>query len=164
MKKLFPFIITLVFIFSKASAQAPQLYAELGGPSLAGINFDTRFSKKENGFGGRIGIGGYTFDGSGMLTVPVGLNYLIGKAESKKFFEIGLNITYINSSQKVTTSPSTESQSDFSNTYGTITLGYRYQPIGKGVTFRFSVNPLFSFKNSVFMPFYGGISVGYKFK
>ena len=50
MKKLLSIISLLFVTVSSANAQAPQLYAELGGPSVAGINFDTRFSKKENGF------------------------------------------------------------------------------------------------------------------
>jgi hypothetical protein len=161
MKKLFPSIIALLFICSETSAQAPQLYAELGGPSLAGINFDTRFSKKESGFGGRIGIGGVSIDGSGLLMVPVGLNYLIGKPETKNFFELGLNLTYVSASES---GSEADPDNNMADTWGSFTFGYRYQPKGQGVTFRASINPFFSFKNSVFMPFYGGISVGYKFK
>jgi hypothetical protein len=161
MKKLFPSIIALLIIGSETSAQAPQLYAELGGPSLAGINFDTRFSKKENGFGGRIGIGGFSIDGSSLLMVPFGVNYLIGKPETKNFFEVGANLTYVSASDN---GSEADPDNNMADTWGSLTLGYRHQPIGKGVTFRISVNPFFSFKNSVFWPLYGGISVGYKFK
>jgi len=82
-------IILILISASYSHAQAPQVYAELGGPSVAGINFDSRFSKKENGIGGRIGFGGFSIDGSGVLFIPVGINYLIGKPESKNYLELG---------------------------------------------------------------------------
>jgi hypothetical protein len=44
MKKIISGIILILLSTSDTKAQAPQLYAELGGPSVAGINFDTRFS------------------------------------------------------------------------------------------------------------------------
>ena len=95
MKKILAAIILILLTTSDTNAQAPQLYAELGGPSVAGINFDTRFAKKENGIGGRVGIGGFSIDGDGLLFIPVGINYLVGKPDSKNFLELGLNLTYV---------------------------------------------------------------------
>ena len=161
MKKIITGIILILIAASNSNAQAPQLYAELGGPSVAGINFDTRFSKKENGIGGRIGFGGFSIDGSGVFFIPVGINYLIGKPESKNYFELGANLTYVSA---IDNGQEADSDNNLADTWGSLTFGYRYQPKGPGVTFRASVNPVFAFKNGVLWPFYGGVSVGYKFK
>ncbi len=159
-KSLFITLIAIVFACT-SFAQAPQIYAELGGPSVAGLNFDSRFTKKEGGFGGRIGIGGFAIDGTGLLFLPVGLNYLIGKKGTKHYLEVGVNVTYVHATYD---GDSVDPDNNISNTFGTLTLGYRYQPIGSGVTFRASVNPIIAFKEGVFWPIYGGFSVGYKFK
>ena len=161
MKKLFFTTLIPFLFFTMSFAQAPQIYAELGGPSVAGLNFDSRFSKKEGGFGGRIGIGGFAIDGTGLLFIPVGINYLIGKAGTKNYLEVGANVTYVKANYD---GQSVDPDNNISNTFGTLTLGYRYQPIGSGVTFRASVNPIIAFKEGVFWPFYGGFSVGYKIK
>ena len=161
MKKVFTNIILMFIVVNSSIAQAPQLYAELGGPSVAGLNFDTRFSKKENGIGGRIGFGGFLIDRSGLLFIPVGINYLVGKPDSKNFLELGLNLSYVSATEN---GDEADTDNNLSDTWGSLTLGYRYQPIGPGVTFRASVNPFFAFKNGVFWPLYGGVSIGYKFK
>ncbi len=161
MKKLTFATLFVILISSSAIAQAPQLYAELGGPSLAGLNFDSRFTKSEKGIGGRIGIGGFSIDGTGLLFVPAGLNYLVGKDGTKNFLELGAGVTYV---KATVDGESADPDNNLSNTFGHLTLGYRYQPIGSGVTFRVSINPIIAFKEGVFWPFYGGFSVGYKFK
>lgn len=161
MKKILTIAVVMLVVASNSIAQAPQLFAELGGPSVAGLNFDTRFSKKDNGIGGRIGFGGFSIDGSGVLFVPVGINYLVGKPESKNFLELGVNLTYVSATDE---GEEADTDNNLADTWGSLTLGYRYQPKGSGVTFRASVNPVISFKNEVLWPFYGGISVGYKFK
>lgn len=161
MKKILSAIILILISVSESLAQAPQLYAELGGPSVAGINFDTRFSKKENGLGGRIGFGGFVIDGTGVLFIPAGINYLVGKPDAKNFLELGINLTYVSATES---GQEADRNNNLADTWGSLTFGYRYQPKGSGVTFRASVNPFFAFKNEVFWPFYGGISVGYKFK
>ena len=63
-----------------------------------------RFSQNEDGFGGRIGVGGFSLsDGFGsrasIFTIPVGLNYLLGK-DGKNYFEIGAGFTYLGGSSK----------------------------------------------------------------
>lgn len=161
MKKILTLAFLMLAVAGNSFAQAPQLYAELGGPSVAGLNFDTRFSKKENGIGGRIGFGGFLIDGSGLLFVPVGINYLVGKPETKNFFELGVNLTYVSATEN---GNEADKDNNLADTWGSLTFGYRHQPQGQGVTFRVSVNPFFAFKNNVLWPLYGGVSVGYKFK
>jgi hypothetical protein len=144
---------------SAQNTRAQNVYVELGGPGLLfSANYDTRFSQHRDGLGGRIGLGFIETGGASVVTVPVQLNYLLGKKD--KYFEIGLGATYA----------SFNSGSDFfsngskpltaSTVLGTMTFGYRYQPVDGGFNFRASFNPIFYSSN--FVPF-GGVSVGYTF-
>jgi hypothetical protein len=121
MKKILTGIMIILITTNNSNAQAPQLYAELGGPSVAGINFDSRFSKKENGIGGRLGIGGFFIGGDGLLFIPVGVNYLVGKPDAKNFLELGVNLTYVSA-----TSGGEEADTDnnLADTWGSFTFGY----------------------------------------
>jgi hypothetical protein len=149
MKKIVSlFIFTLMV--TGAYSQAKSIYAELGGPGLASINFDTRFSKKEDGLGGRIGIGGLSIDGEGAVFVPIGLNYILGK-DSRNYFEMGAGVTPVIGT----------GSGDFAETFGHILFGYRMQPKDGGFTFRAFINPVFG--NGFFVPYYGGVSFGSKF-
>ena len=51
MKKIITSIFLILIAANYSHAQAPQVYAEAGGPSIIGINFDSRFSKKDDGIG-----------------------------------------------------------------------------------------------------------------
>jgi hypothetical protein len=152
MKKIFITLFTVI-AFAKIST-AQVVYFELGGPGLASFNFDTRFSKGANdGFGGRVGIGGFSIDGSGIVFVPVGVNYLIGK-DSRNYFELGGGVTPVFSTGNLV-------GDNFSSTFGHLIFGYRMQPKEGGFTFRAFVNPVFG--KGFFIPYYGGVSFGYKF-
>ena len=161
MKKLTFVTLLVVLLSSSAIAQAPQLYAELGGPGVASLNFDSRFAKKESGIGGRVGFGGFAIEGTSILFVPLGINYLIGKEGTKNFFELGAGATIVTASDN---GIDNTGEDRFTSTFGHLTFGYRYQPVGSGVTFRVAINPLISFESAGFWPLYGGVSVGYKFK
>lgn len=139
--------------FAKAQKPAMSIYGELGGPGLASINFDTRFEAKNGGIGGRIGIGGFSIDGTGALFVPIQVNYLIGK-DDKNFFEVGGGVTYVNENDN-------SIDGNFSSTFGHLWMGYRLQPKTEGVIFRAGICPIFG--NGFFVPYYFGLSVGYKF-
>lgn len=138
---------------ANAQTGAKSVYVELGGPGLAAFNFDTRFSNKQDGIGGRIGFGGFSVDGEGAVFVPIGLNYLIGK-DQKNYFELGAGVTPIFGVSK-------SSDETFSSTFGHILFGYRLQPKDGGFTFRAFVSPVFG--EGFFVPYYGGVSFGYKF-
>jgi hypothetical protein len=138
---------------ANAQTAAKSVYVELGGPGLAAFNFDTRFGKKQDGIGGRIGFGGFSVDGEGAVFVPIGLNYLIGK-DQKNYFELGAGVTPIFGVSK-------SSDETFSSTFGHILFGYRLQPKDGGFTFRAFVSPVFG--EGFFVPYYGGVSFGYKF-
>jgi hypothetical protein len=164
MKKIILFTLVLVCLalinITYGQSAAKAVYAEIGGPGIASANFDSRFSKKEDGIGGRVGIGGFSLsDGEGshvgIVTVPVGLNYLIGK-DRKNYFELGVGFTYVGVTSK------DEYESDnFSSSFGNITLGYRLAPERGGFFFKAEITPVFG--KGFFIPYYGGIGFGYKF-
>jgi hypothetical protein len=134
------------------SQVAQCFFAELGGPGLASINYDTRLTKKDDGIGLRLGLGGLSVDYESVILVPIGVNYLLGN-DKKHYFELGANITIA--------SASNGSSGTFTSSFGTLNMGYRLQPLAGGFMFRASINPIFT--NSGFFPFYAGISFGYKF-
>ena len=95
-------------------------------------------------------------DGSekfGVVFVPVGVNYLIGK-DSRNYFELGGGVTFVSSSDSY-------SNENFNSTFGHLNFGYRLQPVKGGFFFRATMNPIFG--KGFFLPAYGGLSFGYKF-
>ena len=92
MKKAFLVLAIALGLTQIVSAQAKSAYFELGGPGLASVNFDSRFTKSEAGIGGRIGIGGFSIDDASIIFVPIGINYLLGK-DNKNYFEVGGGVT-----------------------------------------------------------------------
>jgi hypothetical protein len=159
--KKFLLVLTLTGITYAALPQkaAKSVYLEVLGPSGLAINYDTRFSKKQNGIGGRLGIGIIPFDDDGsdsratVVTLPVGINYLFGKGK-KNYFEAGAGFTGVFTSFE-------EDDEKLTSSFGHVLLGYRYQPLQKGFTFRVFLSPVFDSER--FIPYYGGVSFGYKF-
>jgi len=160
-KKIVTVIIGLIAL-TTVHSQAKSVYFELGGPGLASFNFDMRFGHKEDGFGGRVGIGGFSIssdDGSGgkdkvgVVFIPIGVNYLLGK-DGKNYFELGGGVTPVIAS-------SSFNDENFSTTFGHLLFGYRMQPQNGGFTFRAFISPVFG--SGFFIPYYGGVSFGYKF-
>jgi len=143
--------------------RAQNVYVELGGAGLFfSANYDARFSKRKDGFGGRIGFGFVSDNGDSFTSIPVQLNYLAGK--HGKYFEVGAGAVYVyykndyNHTADVIYFHALHGGS--STVIGTMTFGYRYQPVEGGFSFRGTFNPLFN--ASSFYP-YGGISFGYTF-
>jgi hypothetical protein len=136
--------------------RAQNIFIELAGQGLLfTANYDTRFDKRRDGLGARAGIGFVAADGNSLLTVPLSLNYLLGKGN--KFFELGLGATYIGLKGN---------QDGFfddneSNIIGTMAFMYRYQPEYRGFSFRGGLTPVFN--SDFFMPYYFGLSLGYTF-
>lgn len=156
MKKILALlVITSTFVnvmYGQKAAKAA--YAEIGGPGLASINFDSRFAKKEDGFGGRVGIGGFSVEGTSVVTVPIGLNYIVGK-DGKNYFEFGAGFTYLSAKNR------DFSSDNFSSSFGNLTLGYRMAPENGGFFFKAEITPVFG--NGFFVPYWAGIGFGYKF-
>jgi hypothetical protein len=138
---------TAIFLLSTYSnlcnAQAKSVYFELGGPGLASVNYDMRFQKTEGGFGGRIGVGGFSISDGGdkvsAIFLPIGVNYLIGKDE-KNYFEIGGGFTPVFLSSRASSSTSSD---NFTSSFGHLNFGYRLQPKNGGFLFRAGIVPIF---------------------
>lgn len=153
MKKLMLIFTLALASYHVANAQSAQsVYFELGGPGVASFNYDTRFTGRNDGIGGRIGIGGYSIDNEGVVFLPIGINYLLGK-DSRHYFEIGGGATPVFGD--------TGGDGTFSEIFGHLVFGYRLQPINGGFTFRAFLCPIFGQGN--FIPYYVGLSFGYKF-
>ena len=149
-------IVMLLFSTNlKAQTAAKAVYVEIGGPGLASINYDMRFQKKEDGLGFRVGLGGFVLLGESAVTVPFGLTYLLGKDE-RNYFELGAGVTLVSYKGILN-----ESSGNFNSTFGHFYFGYRMQPKKGGFLFRAGIVPVVD-KNG-FMPYFAGISFGYKF-
>ena len=137
------------------SASASQVYLELGGSGLVyTLNFDTRFSKIENGLGFRVGIGGAGGSGDSYIAIPAQLNYLLG--ENGKYLELGAGATYFSAKSDFFFEEETST-----SVIGNAVVGFRSQPFGKkGITWRVAFTPFIY--GGGFMP-YGGASIGFRF-
>jgi len=136
--------------------RAQNIFVELGGQGLTfTANYDSRFSNKRDGLGGRAGIGYLAIDDEKLMTVPLSLNYLLGKGN--KFFEIGLGATFLSTSGN----SGGIFDEDDGNVIGTMSFFYRVQPQDGGFSFRAGLSPVFN--KNYFIPYYGGLSFGYTF-
>lgn len=139
------------------SSRAQNVFVEVGGQGLLfTANYDTRFGNRRDGIGGRVGIGYISIDGNNATTVPLSLNYLLGKGN--KFFEIGLGATVLATSGDEN---SFFFEDNNSNVIGTMSFSYRLQPVDGGFSFRVGLTPVFN--QDFFVPYYGGLSLGYTF-
>jgi hypothetical protein len=147
---------------SVLNRSSKAVFLEIGGPGIFfSANYDTRFAPKPDGFGARLGLGYIYADNADFITVPVQINYLLGKRNS--FLELGLGGTFLSFNNKNTSSSFSFVNNAKHNAIvlGTSTIGYRYQPVKGGFNFRAGVNPLFD--SSTFVLF-AGLSFGYCFR
>jgi hypothetical protein len=163
-KTILAVVITLCALTQIQAQKTSSIFVELAGPGLASVNYDMRFGKQQNGFGFRAGIGGFKVEESSVFTIPVALNYLLGK-DQRNYFELGIGATYASYKDTYSFDPSLNER--FSEVFGHLNFGYRLAPKDGGFMFRAAINPLFGskelFGDGGFNPFYGGIGFGYKF-
>jgi hypothetical protein len=134
-----------------------NIFLELGGPSsLLSLNFDTRFKEERYVWGVRIGAGFLPDGTQRQFSVPAQLNYLFGK--ERHFFEAGAGATYFHTN--IAGSTWGIDSDEGSSIFGTLSAGYRYQPITKGITLRAGATSLFGSFLPGIIPH---ISVGYAF-
>lgn len=147
MKTPILFLFFLLSYVEQISAQRNhQVYLEMFGSSLGtSINYDVRFTNRENGFGLRIGISRKVF--------PFHLNYVIGAKSSKLECGLGTSI-YFSSRSKYDFIPSG-------------TLMYRYNPNKIPISLRIGIAPNFvPFSDRLptwLLWIIPGISLGYRF-
>ena len=157
MKKIIVILFVSLALLNVTYGQtaAKAAYVEIGGPGLLSANFDMRFTNKENGIGFRVGVGAFSISGISVFTVPLGLNYLIGKKNN--FFEIGAGYTYMNANATLKSK-----SKNFNTSFGNATIGYRYAPAKGGFFFKAELTPIFG--SGFTIPYFGGLGFGYKFK
>jgi len=141
-----------------SQAKAKSYYLQIGGAGLAiSANYDTRFNEERNGWGYTVGIGGFSAEGNSVITVPFQVNYLIG--EHASMLQVGGGATFLHSTGNNT--GKTWSFDKITGFVATGSLGYRYQPEQKGISFKVEFVPIMY--NEGIIPA-GGISIGYTFK
>lgn len=149
-----------------------------GAQNTIGVNYDARI-RGNYGLGYRVGVGYGYADNSGLfdqkingIGIPLELNYLLGKSNSKLEFGFGTSLGFYNIKETTwyyyqPVPSETEGRSEqytSSNTrfgyfmFGNI--GYRYQR-EHGFIFRIGITPSFNFgdkyglKRAVFYPYIG---------
>jgi len=124
-------------------------YTELGGAGvIMSANFDGRFiAQSRLGLGYRIGAGFGVgrFDRGDdygvrrtYYTIPVGLNYVLGKPNKSSTFEVGGTVTYL--TRKV--SLYNYDVYKLGNFIGMLSFMYRMMPVDGGFTFRAGFTPI----------------------
>ena len=170
MKKIF--LLLFVFCSLKIIAQktTKAVFLEIGGIGTVSINYDMRI-KKQDGFGFRVGYGrgelaksitiaGVEIKGTTVQhKFPFQLNYLT-YIKNKRYFEAGAGYTFTRYT-KTTGSYIGDDKKRLQADYMSFTLGYRLQPKDKGFLFR--ANLSFIFGRQLALPYFPGVSVGYKF-
>jgi hypothetical protein len=102
----------------------------------------------------RVGMGAVFTNGSGLVSIPVGLNYLAGR--KGKYLEVGGGITYLTAASDGITNGG--------GVLGFATFGYRRQPYKqKDITWRLAFDPLLVFNDKFSLIPYFGFSLGYRF-
>lgn len=125
----------------------PQaFYAELGGNGvILSANYDRRFNKTAGGLGFRIGLGNSFDSYTTFTTLPVGINYLLGKRGH--YFEAGIGGTLLllgDSKDDLWSIGGADIDQNKSTLFATvINMGYRRQPVTGGFNFRGGVSPFF---------------------
>ena len=150
-----------------ATAQTRNISAEvLGASQLAGISYDARFAGN-SGFGYRVGLG-YGLGIQSLLffgkqdvhgvSVPVEINYLLGKKRSHLELGFGMNNglyrVHVKTSAIIATGEDGNTYEipaidEVNYTWGYFffgDIGYRFQP-ENGFTFRIGLSPSFSFNS-----------------
>lgn len=156
-------IILISPVVSLAQRSAKNVYVELGGITIAAI-YDTRISNSNKGLGARAGLGLVIDRHSARYVLPVGLNYLAGSR--KNFLELGAGVMYVYFREASRDSWFNFTKENFLLPYGWI--GYKYQPLQKGFTFRaglcqywqdLNLEPILGITN-----LYPSLSLGYSFQ
>lgn len=163
MKTLGIFCVLGFVWLSEADAQQSRIhnvYAEGFGPSIVyTLNYDTRFKSTHNGLGMRAGIGFWTETPENFhrIAIPLQLNYLFGKR--RHLFELGAGPTLMHSGGGG--GPWDIVEKEGVTLVGTLSAGYRFQPVVQGINARIGATLLYA--NTGFPGVIPGFSLGYTF-
>jgi hypothetical protein len=124
------------------------LYVELGGPGLIySLNYDRAIGP----IGARIGIEYWSLSASAggssssvtWLNFPISVSYL-GIGSLKHMFEVGagVDISYFSAGASILGASGGSGSASAVTAWGTIILGYRYQPPDGGFFLRAGIDPL----------------------
>jgi hypothetical protein len=150
------------------NVQGRVFYAELGGPGVvSSINFDSRVKAgQRRGLGYRAGVGfglqileqdDYTTQVRTFYTIPVGLNYVLGKENSAHTFEVGAGTSFL--TRKVSLYYySVKTPGHF---IGHLSFMYRIVPVDGGFSFRTGFTPIIGTSGDLFPMV--AVSFGYSF-
>ncbi len=167
------FVITTAISFSQENGyptHSSQIMIEYSGPGGQwSLQFESRFKKQTDGSGYTIGFGSAPYDleetcnEGGFLTIPLGLNYLVGKRDHKLEVGGGMVLKLFGAGTKVWCPEIDDNFYENGNpVYFYCLLGYRYQPAFKRLSGRIFVSPLFQ---KDFSPkVWGGASIGWRFR
>jgi len=155
-----------LFVSSSSIAQKSQsVFFEVGGNGgFVSVNYDSRFTNSEKGLGYRAGFGfippsnSFGVSDPAIWTVPVGLNYLLGK--TRHYFEAGLGATFYFYNGTGTDFLGTTEIKKGAGILLFPSAGYRYSPYGKAFQGRLFMSPVISSEG---VSFYWGLSIGIKF-
>lgn len=138
--------------------RAQNVYFELlGNGGAYSFNYDSRFGRRQDGLGGRIGLSYFAGGGDNFFSAPLVLNYLAGK--KGRYFETGAGITVYSANISPIFEDTDEDTT--TNIFGTLTFGYRSQPLDGGFMFRAGVSPIIT--RDAFVPYWPYVSFGYSF-
>ena len=157
MKKNIALLSLLLTLASPVYAAKNTIFVELGGnAAIYSINYERFF---EESWGIRVGIGALWDSENTVALVPLLFNKYWGNQNSPHKFETGLGATFGHHHER-----DRYWGHNYHNIHqgvmGTATLGYRYLPKEKGMTFKFAFTPFFD--QDTFIPWVG-ISLGYAF-
>ena len=178
-KTILYFVMFCIMLTLAQSAKSQEdikgnvFYSELGGPGvLFSIHFDGRFKSGERlGWGYRVGAGFAVgqFDGNyndygyydsttrSYYSIPVGINYVLGKKNSANTLEVGGSVTFL--TRKATLFYyDVETPGHF---IGNFTFMYRRAPINGGFLFRVGFTPVIGTSGDL-LPM-GAVGFGYAF-
>lgn len=146
MKQLFIFLLFSVlnttFSFSQESSRHQAAYLEgFGSGIVFSFNYESRFKPKPDGFGYRAGLGLTGINGVRVITVPLGINYLLGK--EKNFFELGMGVTFVGLTDTQLVSTNSSSLPDAGTVNGFFNIGYR-RVFGSGLMLKAGISPIFT--------------------
>ena len=126
-------------------------------------NYDRRLTNSNGGLGIRVGLGSSIGDGPSAVTVPLGLNYLVG-GHKGNFIELGAGTTFLNidhvDAAHTWTLGHTHFATDTHTVMGNLVLGYRRQPKHGGLSVRAGFAPFIGAGTSGMIPYF---SLGYCF-